>query len=52
MKTELRETGSRVIKEGMPRQCAHVQAAAPWRAECPPALRLSAEITPRPGRAG
>ena len=53
MKTELSETEIRAIKEGIQRKYAQAaQAAPPWRVECPPALRLSAEITPRPGRAG
>jgi|GEM_PF-1237382 hypothetical protein len=50
MKTELSETEIRAIKEGVQRKYA--QAAPPWRVECPPAFRLSAEIPPRPGRAG
>lgn len=53
MKTELSETEIRSIKEGVQRKYAQAaQAAPPWRVECPPALRLSAEIPPRPGRAG
>jgi len=55
-KTELSETEIRAIKEGIQRKYAQAaqaaQATAPWRVECPLALRLSAEITPRPGRAG